>query len=191
MSKGLQRSLKKANRLKSPTPEIVSLSLGSPAAPSATGAHAAIALTSGAQAGYSTGGFTIDVPRNVTVKGNASGNAGNVVIQGTNCHGEAISETIALNGASEVAGSKIFATVTSVDLPAETHSGTDTVSIGRGALLGLNMKLTRDTVLNAYLANVRESTRPTVAVSASAFESNSVSLNSTLNGTAVIVDLYV
>lgn len=190
MSKGLPRSLKAANRAQSPTPEIISLAMGSPAAPSATAVHAAIALTGSPQTGIATGFTNPDVPRNVTAKGNASGITGNVVVYGTNRKGESITETIALSGASEIAGNKAFATVTAVDLPAETNVGTDTVSIGRGAKLGLPYKLSRDTILNAFFGGARESTRPTVVVSASALESNTVSLNSTLNGSAVIVDLY-
>src|SRR5258706_7847748 len=95
-----------------------------PALGTATYVHAAIALTSGAQVGYATGTFTNpDFPRIATIKGNASGNVGNVTVNGTNMAGTAITDTIALNGATEVLGVKTFATITSVDLPAETHAG--------------------------------------------------------------------
>lgn len=190
MPKGLPRSLKSANRAKSPGLDLISVNLGTPAAPSATAVHAAITLTSQAQAGIATGITNPDFPRNVTIKGNASGNAGDVVVHGTNRDGDAISETIALNGATEVVGNKAFATVSAIDVPAETHAGTDTVSIGAGAKLGLPYKLGRDTLLNAYLNGVREGTRPTVVPSASAIESNTVALSTTLDGNAVIVDLY-
>ncbi len=95
-----------------------------PAIGTATYVHAAIALTSGAQTGYATGTFTQpDFARIATVKGNASGITGNVVVHGTNIAGTAISDSIALSGASEVLGVKAFKTITSVDLPAETHAG--------------------------------------------------------------------
>jgi hypothetical protein len=107
-----------------------------PAVKSATATHAAIALTSGAQTGYATALVQPDVPRTMTVKGNASGITGNVVYHGTDIAGTAVTDTIALSGSSEVLGVVAFKTVTSVDLPAETHAGTDTVSLGRGAGIG-------------------------------------------------------
>lgn len=190
MSKGLPRSLRAGNRARSATLEIVSKSLGSPAAASATAVHAAIAQTDAPQV-ITTEITNPDVPRNVTIKGNASGNAGDVVITGTNWEGDAITEAIALSGASEVVGNKAFATVTQIDVPAEVHAGTDTVSIGRGSKLGLPWKFTRDQLIQAYLNGAREATRPTVAFSASAVESNTVLLSGSLAGTAVIVDLYI
>lgn len=101
----------------------------------ATYVHAAIALTASTQT-VTTSITNPDVPRIVTIKGNASGNAGDVVITGTDFAGTALTETIALNAATEVLGTKAFKTVTSIDLPAETHAGTDTVSIGIGNKVG-------------------------------------------------------
>jgi len=108
----------------------------SPAVKSATATHAALALTVGAQAGVTTGITQPDVPRTITIKGNVSGITGNVVIHGTDIAGTVVTDTIALNGATEVLGVVAFASVTAIDFPAETHSGTDTVSIGRGAGIG-------------------------------------------------------
>lgn len=156
-----------------------------PAAVSATATHAAIALTNQAQAGIATGIVQPDVPRNITIKGNAAGNAGNVTIHGTNVADEVITETIALNGATEVVGNKIFKTVTAIDLPAETHAGTDTVSLGRGGKIGLYHKLATNTVFMAAYNNAREATAPTVAVSPTNIESNSVLLNTALAGAEV------
>ena len=107
-----------------------------PAVKSATATHAALALTVGAQAGVTSGITQPDVPRTITAKGNASGITGDVVIHGTNIADAVVTDTIALSGASEVLGVVAFKTVTSIDFPAETHSGTDTVSIGRGAGIG-------------------------------------------------------
>ncbi len=107
-----------------------------PTVGSATATKAAFALTDAAQTGITAGITNPDVPRIVTVKGNASGISGNVVVHGTNINGEVISDTIALNGASEVVGTKAFKTVTAIDYPAETNAGTDTVSIGRGVKIG-------------------------------------------------------
>lgn len=158
------------------------------AAASNTATKAALALTDSAQAGVTAGLTQPDVPRSLIVKGNASGNAGNVVIHGTAADGSVISETFALNGATAVEGNKAFLTVTSIDFPAETHAGTDTVSIGRGSKLGLVHKLAHNSVLFAALNNVREATAPTVTISTSAIESNTVLLNSAL--AAQVVDLY-
>ena len=107
-----------------------------PTLQTATATKSALALTVGAQAGVTAGITQPDVPRILTIKGNASGVAGNVVVHGTNINDAIISDTIALSGTSEVLGAKAFKTVTSIDFPAETHSGTDTVSIGRGIKIG-------------------------------------------------------
>src|SRR5215210_6895675 len=73
-----------------------------PAIGTATATKAALALTASAQTGVTAGITQPDFPRVLTVKGNASGNAGDVVITGTNFAGAVISETFALNGATEV-----------------------------------------------------------------------------------------
>jgi len=159
-------------------------------AASADGVLEATALTDEVQ--DITAGLTGPaVPRNLSVTGNASGITGNVVITGTNWLGEEITETIALNGTSTVLGNKAFRTVTKVSLPVEIHAGTDTVSVGWGDKLGLGYKLAHNTVLAAYLNNVKEGTAPTVAVSATEIESNTVDLSSALNGTAVDIYLIV
>ncbi len=131
-----------------------------------------------------------DVARNLTVKGNDANVSGDVVIEGTNAAGEPISETIALNGANVVAGNKAFKTVTLITLPPYDTANTERVRVGVGSKLGLPVKLSRNTVLAAFLGGAREGTAPTVAVSSAALESNTVTLNSALNGAAVIVDFY-
>ncbi len=164
------------------------VSLGSPALGTNTAVHAATTLTDAAQT-VSTAITNPDVPRNLVVKGNASGMAGNVVFTGTNAEGVSITETIALNGSSAVAGNKAFKTVTSYQLPAKTNGSGDTVSVGVGSKLGLGKRLSRNGVQAAYLNNVLEGTAPTVATSSSAVESNTVQLNSALDGSAVVVDV--
>lgn len=166
------------------------IALGSPAAPSATAVHAAITLSNGAAQDITTGITNPDVPRNVTIKGNAANEAGDVVITGTNRNGDVITETIALNEANEVVGNKAFKTVTNIHVPARTTAG-DTVSIGRGAKIGLPFFASVNRVLRAFLAGVVEGTAPTVAVDADEIEKNTVALNSTLNGTAVVIDALI
>ncbi len=110
-----------------------------------------------------------------------------VIITGTNINNEVITETLpafTVNTTGTVVGNKAFATVTSIFIPA--HDGTAaTTSIGTGAKLGLDHKLDLNTVEFAFLGGTKEGTAPTVTVSSTALESNTVSLNSALNGTAV------
>lgn len=131
-----------------------------------------------------------DVARNLTVKGNDANVSGDVEIEGLDADGNAISETIALNGSSAVAGAKAFAEVTQITLPPYDTANTERVRVGLGAKLGLPVRLGRNTVIAAFRGGVRETTAPTVTVSADDLESNTVTLNSALNGTAVIVDFY-
>jgi len=131
-----------------------------------------------------------DMPRNLTVKGNDANVSGDVVIEGTDAEGVFLTETIALNAANTVVGAKAFATVTSVTLPKYDTADTERVRIGTGAKLGLPVRLSRNTVIAAFLDDAREANAPTVAVSADTIAANTVTLNSALDGADVIVDLY-
>jgi len=271
--------------------------------PAAATSDAIKTITLGAAAQTITTGITNpDYPRALAVDGNVADIAGNVVIAGTNYAGEAITDTIALDGTTSKPGTKAFKTVTSITVPAQTHTpvqqvetativgtitkeGTATVTVtsalyeepvvmhvavavddnasavaekirayiepiledeftvsGEGAsvvltavapaanddtlniaftngtckgltpdaisanttpgvadivtigttdILGLPYKLAHNTVLEAYLNNAKEAVAPTVTVSTSAVESNTVDLNSALNGKAVDVYLFV
>jgi len=149
---------------------------------------AATALTAEVQA-ITTNISNPAVPRSLRVKGNATGITGNVVITGTNYANEVITETVALDGSNAVETTKAFKTITQIDLPVEVHAGTDTVSVGAGNKLGLPFKLAHNTVLVAFRGNTKEGTAPTVTTSATAIESNTVLLNSALNGT--VIDVYL
>lgn len=152
------------------------------------------AVTSTAEDQEITTGITNPLyPRNVTAT--AGGTAGDikavqVIVEGTNENDEVITETLpafTVDTACTVTGSKIFKTITKITIPA--HDGTGaTTAVGTGNKLGLGFKLTHNTVLSAYRNNVLEGTAPTVTVSATAQESNSITLNSALNGT--VVDAY-
>lgn len=272
--------------------------------PAAATSDAIKTITLGAAAQTITTGITNpDYPRALAVDGNVAGIAGNVVIAGTNYAGEAITDTIALDGTTSKPGTKAFKTVTSITVPAQTHTpvqqvetativgtitkeGTATVTVtsalydepvvmhvavaladdaaavagkirsyivpiladeftvsGEGAsvvltavapaaddatlniavtngtcegltpdatsdnttagvvadivtigttdILGLPYKLAHNTVLEAYLNNAKEAVAPTVTVSTSALESNTVDLANALNGNAVDVYLIV
>lgn len=178
------------SRIEGAASRIYSHALGSPALGATNAVLADTAMANGATTAVTTGITNPAVARNLTVTGNDAAVTGDVVIAGTNIGGEAISETIALNGTATVVGSKAFKTVTSITLPPYASANTERVRIGTGAKLALPDKLPRDTVVNAYLNGAREATRPTVAFSSAALESNTVQLNSALNGNAVVVDLY-
>ena len=91
------------------------------AAESDDGVLAATDLNATAQS-ITTGLTNPAVPRNVKVKGNASGINNVVKIYGTNFAGKAITEEITPNGTTAVAGNLAFKTVTKVDLPVEDHT---------------------------------------------------------------------
>lgn len=131
-----------------------------------------------------------DVARNLTVKGNDANCSGDVVIEGLNDQGSAISETFALAGAAVVTGNKAFAEVTLITLPPYDTANTERVRVGLGAKLGLPVVLSRNTVIAAFLGGARQGTAPTVAIDPDELEKNTVTLDSALNGSDVIVDLY-
>jgi len=173
---------------------IRSHSVGSPAVGATTAVHAAVTDT-GVQVVVTTAITDPDVPRNLTAT--AGGTAADVkaiqvIVAGTDINGNSITETLpafTVNTTGTVTGSKAFKTVTSITIPA--HDGTGaTTAVGTGAKLGLPACLSRDSVDDVYFNGVRETTRPTVAFSSSAVESNTVTLNSTLDGSAVSVDFH-
>ena len=158
---------------------------------STTGIHAAVTDT-GAQQVITTGITQPSVPRNITAT--AGGTAGDikaiqVIVAGTNYADEVITETLAaftVNTAGTVTGNKAFKTVTSITIPAHDDVGA-TTAIGFGEKLGLPDKLPANTVLLASLGGTKEGTAPTVAVSTTALESNTVDLNSALNSSEVAI----
>lgn len=134
-----------------------------------------------------------DFARNITTT--AGGTAADIkavqcIVNGKNENLEAITETLpvfVVDTAGTKVGSKAFKTITSLEIPVMDGTGA-TVSFGWGAKLGVGRKLTRDTVLSAYLGGVREATLPTVAFDATHVEGNTFQLSSALNGTNVIID---
>jgi len=136
-----------------------------PDAASATTVHAAVTLTAAAQT-VTTSITNPDFPRILSITGNAGGIAGNVVISGTDIRGNAISNTIALNGSSTVNGTKAFASVTSIVLPIKTNGSGDTVSIGISDKLGLEMIPDVAVAISAHHDAVLEGTLPAITVGA-------------------------
>jgi hypothetical protein len=134
-----------------------------------------------------------DVPRCITAT--SGGTAGDiaaiqVTIEGTNAEDVAITEDLPAfteNSATTEVGSKAFKTVTSITIPAHDSTGA-TTEIGFADEIGIGERLARNTVRAAYLAEVIESTAPTVVVSAATLELNTIELNTTLDSTQVKVE---
>lgn len=102
--------------------------------------HTAVLLTTGVQQ-ISTGIVNPDFPRNLTIKGNDANVTGNVIITGTDILDAALTETIALSGASAVVGTKAFKTVTNIQLPVYNTAGTENVSVGVGVKIGFPVRI--------------------------------------------------
>lgn len=164
------------------------------AAASATAIHAALADNASLQT-VSTGITQPSCPRNVTAT--PSGTTANVtavsmVVRGKDVLGNAISEVLpafTAGAATAVVGSKAFASITDYDQPA--CGSAVSISLGSGSKLGLDHTLESNTVLQASLNGVKEATAPTVATSATNVSSNTVTLNSALNGTPVKIRYMV
>lgn len=160
----------------------------------ATGETAAVSFTGGVSKDVITTGITQpSVPRNLTATTDGTATdikAVSVIVTGTNYLNEVITETLPIftvNTKTTVIGSKAFKTITSILIPA--HDGTGaTVSIGTGAKLGLWNKLTHNTILKTVFDNTVEANAPTLAVSATAIESNTVTLDSALD--EKVIDVY-
>jgi hypothetical protein len=158
-----------------------------PDAISATAVHAAVTL--GAEAQDVTTGITApDVPRTLTVKGNAAEITGNVVITGTNLAGEEITDTIALSGASEVEGIKAFVTVTNINFPAKVNESGDTVSVGIAKKFGLPHIVENAAMLLVKLFD-GSTDSGSLAVDADEIEKNLFALNGAPNGSKKL-DLF-
>jgi len=149
------------------------------------------AVTDNGSARDITSGITNPTcPRNITVTfGGTAGDikAITVTVYGTNYNDEQISETFlaTVDTANTVTGSKAFKTVTRVTIPA--HDGTGaTTAVGYGTKLGLPYKLTYNTNFRTFLGTTLEGTAATVVTSTSALESNTITLNSSLNGSSVL-----
>lgn len=110
-----------------------------------------------------------------------------IVVNGTSYLDKAISEnfTFTADQSAAVTGNKAFKTVTSVVFPANCESGAfaATWGIGTGAKVGLKrcMNQTGD-MFHGVAAGTKEATAPTMAISASAVESNTATFNTAFDG---------
>ncbi len=130
--------------------------------------------------------------RNVTVTQTAAGaedTNGTIDVVGTDLAGNVLTETITPNAGATVAGTKAFASITSITgVGWVIGEGNDTIKVGFGDVIGLPDKLSSTAqVIAAEKNSVRESTFPTVTVSATVLASNTVDLNSAMDGDEIAV----
>ena len=131
-----------------------------------------------------------DVPRNLVITpGGTTGDVEScvIVVAGTSIKNRAISEnfTFLADASTAQTGSKAFKTITSVTFPANCESGgfAATWSVGYGEKLGVKECMSgAGHIFFSTLNGAKEATAPTMAVSASAVESNTADFNGTMNG---------
>jgi len=164
-------------------------------AASTTGVHAAV-TDNGEQQEITTEITNPAVPRNITATAGGTGTdikAIQVIVEGTNFLDAVISETLpvfTVDTPGTVEGSKAFKTVTKATIPA--HDGTGaTTAIGWGDKLGLPYKRGIMSCIDAFLDKAKEGTAPTLAVDATNIESNTINLDSALDGTKVDAFLVI
>jgi hypothetical protein len=173
---------------------------GAPAASSATTAlNANAGPTSAALKVVSTFAAQPDVARNIVVTPGGTTTdveACVVTVAGTNFKGVAITETFTFiaDQSTAVTGNKAFKSITSVSWPANCESGgfAATWSVGIGSKIGLkNCLASAGDWAWSKVAGAYEATRATVAVNASAVESNTAIFNGVLNGSNVFDAYFV
>lgn len=159
-----------------------------PAIGTATYVHAAITLTDAIQT-VTTGITNPDFPRIATVKGNDANVSGNVVLTGTDIAGTSITDTIALNGVSEVLGVKAFKTITSIQVPVYDTAGTETVSVGVGNKIGFPISIPQTTLV--LVKNFDGSTDAGTITASTTVAGSIYALAGTLNGSKVLQLIFM
>lgn len=124
-------------------------------------------------------------PRVLSITGDAAGSTGDVVITGTDANGAVLTETIVGVGAATVAGTRAFASVTSIVFP--IGDGVSTISVGITDDVGLPFCLPYNTVL-LILNNATATTVATGSYSATVIAQNYVNPTAVLAGAQI--DIY-
>lgn len=129
----------------------------------------------------------------VTVAATSAGDvkAAAIVVTGTNLAGETITEsfTPTADTPATLVGAKAFKTIASVAVPAQDGASV-TVDVGFGQLIGLPYKLAKKRVLLTLNDGVVD-TAPTLTISESALESNTVDFNGSLDGSVMDMSIIV
>jgi hypothetical protein len=123
-----------------------------PDAPSTDGILASTLLTTAVQV-ITTGITNPDFPRLLVIDSDGAA-TGNVVIIGTNIRGEAITDTIALNGTNAVPSVKAFKTIKSIQLPVKAAA--ESVWVGWLDKLGLQSIPVSTSVISEVTTNTEE-----------------------------------
>jgi hypothetical protein len=151
-----------------------------PAVGTATYVHADITLgTTGAN--VTTLITPPDFPRIASIKGNAGGITGAVVLTGTDMDGTAITDSIDSAGTSEVFGVRAFKTISNIAVPMKTNGSGDKISVGVGDSIGLPVATPNASVVFAtsfYGTADAGSVVPDASLSKSVYD-----VAGTLNGT--------
>ena len=163
--------------------------------------HAAITDAGDGTATTVTTGFTDPpCPRNITATSddatgdNADIKAVQVIVTGTNILDEVITETLpvfTVNSSDTVAGAKAFKTLTQAVIPAMDTPYDATVSIGFGDILGLPYERDEIPLIDCFLDSVLEGTAATITAHITNIESNTIDLDSALDGSKVDAYLVV
>jgi hypothetical protein len=159
-----------------------------PALGTTTAVHAS-AVAAEAGETVTTGITNPDYPRNLTVTpGGTAGDiaTGTIIFTGTDAADATITESFATvaNTTTLITGSKAFKTVTQYVISAQDGAAAE-FAVGTGAKLGLHHCLDRNTVIPGMTYGTAEGTDPTVATSATVLSSNTITLNTALDGTQV------
>lgn len=129
----------------------------------------------------------------VTVAATTAGHvkAAAIVVTGKNLAGDTITEnfTPTVDTPATLTGVKAFASITSVAVPPQDGNSV-TVDVGFGQLIGLPYKLAKKRVLLTLNDGVVD-TAPTLAISATALESNTVDFNGSLDGSVMDMSIIV
>lgn len=128
-----------------------------------------------------------DVPRNIIGTVNASTNL-SVKITGTDIANATITENLTWAAETGVkASTKAFRTVTRVDATMAAGETAKSLKLGTGDLLGLDSKLSRNTVLAEFVDGTRETTAGTVTVNSTVLSLNTIDTYTAPGGHVTIV----
>jgi antitoxin component of MazEF toxin-antitoxin module len=129
----------------------------------------------------------------ITVAATTAGHvkAAAIVVTGKNLADETITEsfTPTVDTPATLVGAKAFKSITSVAVPAQDGDSV-TVDVGFGQLIGLPYKLAKKRVLLTLNDGVVD-TAPTLTISTSALESNTVDFNGSLDGSVMDMSIIV
>lgn len=156
-----------------------------PATVSVTAIHADITL--GVGGATTTGIINPVVPCVPQIKGTGAGATGNVVLAGTNVDDAPITDTIVLAGAAAVDAAKVFKTITSITVPADSGATGEKVSIGNTKKIGLRHNLTYAVMIKSLFDNAVDA--GTLVIDNDEVEKNWYAVAGTPNG-AKVLDLF-